>query len=215
MGFVPPSAGMGEDRALRERWRDGDRSAGEELFRRYSSEILRFFDGKVGFKAEQLTQQTFIACRDTRDSLSGEASDRIVLFTLAWSQLREHLRGELKDESVDFEVSSLNELSARVGSPSSQMARAHQSQYVHQALAHLPVLQQILLEYCHWHDFEDGALAEIFGVPSETVPDLLSRARKALRNQLTGGAVGTLPTNTSDPLTNSLQQLPSDERDLP
>ena len=59
---------MDPDIALLERWRAGDRRAGEDLFSRHFAQVLRFFEGKVGGRAEDLTQQTFLACAKPRDN---------------------------------------------------------------------------------------------------------------------------------------------------
>ena len=128
---------MQEDRALLKRWREGDGKAGEELFRRHFADVFRFFDSKVSAHAEDLSRQTFIACLKSPDGLSREPSFACFLFAIAWRELRRHLSGELNNEPVDFEVSSLNEITGRIGSPSSQLHRAQQSQFVHQALARL------------------------------------------------------------------------------
>ena len=203
---------MHEDRALLKRWREGDEKAGEELFNRHFADVFRFFDSKVSEHAEDLTQQTFIACLKSADGLSREPSFRCFLFAIAWTALQRHLSGELNNEPVDFAVSSLNEITGRIGSPSSQLHRAQQSQFVHQALSRLPAKQQILLEYCYWHNLDDAALAEIFAVDAETVPDLLMRARNALRAELTGTPQGLQTAESADALTHSLLQHEDEDR---
>jgi RNA polymerase sigma factor (sigma-70 family) len=203
---------MQEDRALLKRWREGDGKAGEELFRRHFADVFRFFDSKVSAHAEELTQQTFVACLKSPEGLSREPSFRCFLFAIAWTALQRHLSSELNNEPVDFAVSSLNDITGRIGSPSSQLHRAQQSQFVHQALARLPAKQQILLEYCYWHNLDDAALADIFGVDAETIPDLLLRARKALRAQLTGASPGLQTAESADALTNSLLQHEDEDR---
>ena len=203
---------MQEDRALLKRWREGDGKAGEELFRRHFADVFRFFDSKVSEHAEELTQQTFIACLKSAEGLSREPDFRTFLFAIAWTALQRHLSGELNNEPVDFDVSSLRDITGRIGSPSSQLHRAQQSQFVHQALARLPAKQQILLEYCYWHNLDDAALAEIFGIDAETIPDLLLRARNALRAELTGTSPGLQTAESADALTNSLLQHEDEDR---
>ena len=203
---------MQEDRALLKRWREGDGKAGEELFRRHFADVFRFFDSKVSEHAEELTQQTFIACLKSPEGLSREPNFRSFLFAIAWTALQRHLSGELNNEPVDFDVSSLKDITGRIGSPSSQLHRAQQSQFVHQALARLPAKQQILLEYCYWHNLDDAALAEIFGIDAETIPDLLLRARNALRAELTGTSPGLQTAESADALTSSLLQHEDEDR---
>src|SRR5687767_14034395 len=75
-GIYATFAAMEDDRALLQRWREGDGRAGEELFRRHFADLFRFFDSKVGARAEDLARQTFVACVKSRDDLGGEPSFR-------------------------------------------------------------------------------------------------------------------------------------------
>jgi len=205
---------MDPDIALLERWRAGDKRAGEELFGRHFAEIFRFFDGKVIGKAEDLTQQTFLECVRSRDNFRAESSFRTYLFAIAWNELRHHLRRELKNENLDFEVSSLDELTALIASPSSEVDRVRRNRRVQHALVQLPVAQQILLEYHYWHELNAAALAEIFVVPAGTIRVRLLRARNALRGALERlPAAGPEPA-AADPIATSLVELEEEDRRL-
>ena len=107
---------MDPEIALLERWRAGDKRAGEELFNRHLEHVFRFFDGKVGSRAEDLTQQTFLACVKSRDQFHAESTFRTYLFGVAWKELRHFLQRESKMEQIDFDRSSLSELSALMSS---------------------------------------------------------------------------------------------------
>ncbi|HEX2660251.1 MAG TPA: sigma-70 family RNA polymerase sigma factor, partial [Polyangia bacterium] len=160
---------METDQVLLEKWRAGDQRAGEDLFQRHFADVLRFFDNKAWDKAEDLTQQTFLACVGSRDRFRGDSSFRTYLFAIAWNQLRHHYRRELKNEHVDFEASSISELAGLLTSPSSKVDRARRERRIHEALRRLPVAQQALLEFHYWQDLDAAALADIFGVPVGTV----------------------------------------------
>jgi RNA polymerase sigma-70 factor (ECF subfamily) len=203
---------MDPDLALLERWRAGDKPAGEELFRRHFPDIFRFFDGKVSGRAEDLTQQTFLECVRSRDNFRAESTFRTYLFGIAWNELRRHLRRELRNENLDFEVSSLDQLSSRFTSPSSVADRVQQSKRVQRALAQLPVAQQILLEYHYWHELKADALGEIFSVPPGTIRVRLLRARNALRRTLEGVPASASESGEEDSLTASLAALEADDR---
>jgi RNA polymerase sigma factor (sigma-70 family) len=203
---------MPTDIELLDRWREGDKRAGEELFTRHFAEVFRFFNGKVGAKAEDLTQQTFVECTRNRHQFRGESSFRTYLFGIAWNELRQHFRREIKDGRVDFDVSSLDELVALMTSPSSQIDRAKRAELVRQALSNLPVSQQVLLEYHYWHELDAPALAEIFEATANTIRVRLLRARTALREQLARLGQGDPVVDAGDPLTGSLRELEGDPR---
>jgi RNA polymerase sigma factor (sigma-70 family) len=202
---------MDPDIALLERWRTGDKRAGEELFGRHFSQVFRFFDGKVGARAEDLTQQTFLACLKSRDRFRAESSFRTYLFGIVWNELRHYLRREAKVDHIDFDQSSLSELTAMMTSPTSGIDRQRETRRLHEALAQLPVAQQILLEYHYWHDLDAEALADLFGVPAGTIRTRLTRARQALRERIERtGAPGALE-DAGDALASSL--IASEEED--
>ena len=190
---------METDLQLLERWRQGDRAAGEQLFARHFAEIFRFFSGKARDRADDLAQQTFLACVRNRDQFRGESTFRTYLFGIAWNELRQYLRRELNGIPVDFDVSSLDELAARMTSPTSQIDRDQRAETIRQALAQLPVSQQVLLEYHYWHDLDASSLAEIFETSAGAIRVRLLRARGALKEQLSQPALGRASPHARDP----------------
>jgi len=99
-----------DDLAVLQRWRDGDQRAGEELCGRYFDEVHRFFEHKLSGEADDLTQQTFLACVRTRDQFRGQSKFRTYLFAIARNELYTRLRQTPQLKHVDLEVSSLDEL---------------------------------------------------------------------------------------------------------
>lgn len=205
---------MNGDQVLLERWRSGDQRAGEELFQRHFAEVLRFFDNKAWDKAEDLTQQTFLECVGSRDRFRGDSSFRTYLFGIAWNQLRHHYRCEQKNEHLDFEVSSINDLVGLMTSPSSKVDRARRGDQIRQALRCLPVAQQTLLECHYWQDLDASALSKIFGVPPGAIRVRLLRARNALRAELArlDGPHSGDGEAADDPLTVSLSRLQAEDQ---
>jgi RNA polymerase sigma factor (sigma-70 family) len=203
---------MDSDQVLLDRWRAGDQRAGEELFQRYFADVLRFFDNKAWHKAEDLTQQTFLECVGSRDRFRGDSSFRTYLFAIAWNQLRHHYRSELKNERIDFDVSSINELLGATTSPSNKVDRAQQDDRVRRALRCLPLAQQTLLECHYWHELDAAALSDVFGVPAGTIRVRLLRARNALRSELARlEDSGQQADDADDPLTASLSHLRAED----
>jgi RNA polymerase sigma-70 factor, ECF subfamily len=206
---------MDPDLALLERWRAGDKRAGEELFARYFAPVFRFFDGKIGARAEDLTQQTFLTCLKTQDRFRAQSSFRTYLFGIVWNELRHFLRREAKLEHIDFDQSSLSELSALITSPTSGIDRDREKRRLHQALVQLPVAQQILLEYHYWHDLDAGSLGQLFGVPPGTIRTRLTRARQALRERIADTGDAGAREDDGDPMTSSLVTSEADDKQSP
>jgi RNA polymerase sigma-70 factor (ECF subfamily) len=192
-----------DDLVVLQRWRAGDQRAGEELCGRYFDEVYRFFEHKFPAEADDLTQQTFLACVRTRDQFLGQSKFRTYLFAIARNALYTRLRQIPQFQHVDLEVSSLDEL---VSSPSSQFRKHEELAQIRAALRRLPVEQQVLLELHYWHDLDAAALAGVFSLSPGAIRVRLLRARRALRDQL-GTAVSG---GVQDPLTSSLHDAELD-----
>jgi RNA polymerase sigma-70 factor (ECF subfamily) len=185
-------------------WRAGDRQAGEQLCARHFDDVYRFFEHKLPGEADDLTQQTFLACVKARDQFRSQSTFRTYLFSIARNELFTRLRQIPKFEHVDLEVSSLNEL---VSSPSSELRKHEELEQVRAALRQLPVEQQVLLELHYWHDLDAAALAELLETSAGTIRVRLLRARRALRERLGANAV----TGAEDRLSSSLRDPDSDD----
>lgn len=193
-------ARVDEDFALLERWRAGERAAGEELFRRHFDEINRFFGHKVPEDADDLTQRTFLSIVKAPEQFRGLSRFRTYLFAIARNEFNHWLRRKPEHQHVDLEVSSLNEL---VSSPSKQLGRQEELAQLRAALGEIPVEQQQLLELRYWHDLDIDELAAMYEVPPGTVRVRLLRAREALRKRLE--KLGMRPT-ASDRLSRVLAE---------
>jgi RNA polymerase sigma-70 factor (ECF subfamily) len=170
------------DFELLDAWRDGDRDAGNELFDRHFDAVYRFFRNKVSEGAEDLVQQTFLACVQTRDRFRGDASFRTYLFTAARSKLYTHLDKRRREgENVDWGVTSCADLGI---SPSGIVARSEQQRILLAALRRLPLDLQVALELFYFEQIRGPQLAEVLDVPEGTVRSRLRRGRDILRQQL-------------------------------
>lgn len=172
---------------LLERWRAGDRLAGERLFARYFAEIYRFFEHKVSADADDLAQQTFLACVRARDQFRGQSSFRTYLFAIARNELYAHLRALPSIAPLDFEVTSIADI---VTSLRSRLDSAQQAEQLRAALRELPAEHQLLLELHYWHDLNAVQLAEVFGARPGNIRIKLLRARRALRARMAQAAPG-------------------------
>lgn len=170
------------DLELLDRWRAGDRRAGNELFQRHFDSIWRFFQNKIQGDVDELVQITFLACVRGRDQFRKECSFRTFLFTIARRELYRFLRKRHRDRNaLDFGVTSLADLNT---TPRSKLARRDEHKLLLRALRMMPVDQQVLLELHYWEDMGTADLAAIFEVKSGAMRTRLSRARKQLRETM-------------------------------
>ncbi len=173
---------MRDDFELLEAWRGGDIRAGNELFDRYFDKIYRFFRTKVADGAEDLVQQTFMACVQSRDRFRGDATFQTYLYTAARSKLYTYLKRRRRErERVDWGVTSCADLGI---SPSGVMARNEQQQLLLMGLRRLPVDMQIALELFYFEQIRGPELAALLGIPEGTVRSRIRRGRDLLRARL-------------------------------
>lgn len=184
-------APVSDDTELLERWRAGDKSAGQSLFHRHFKSVCRFFENKVKGDVDELVQATFLACVKSRDRFQNRCSFRTYLFTIARNELYQYLRRQQHhDQRLDFGVTSVADLKI---TPRTRIAHDQDRQRLLQALRQLPVEQQVLLELHYWEDMTPADLAEVFDIAQVTARTRLFRARAALREVMETLAGQPLP----------------------
>jgi RNA polymerase sigma factor (sigma-70 family) len=174
------------DDSLLTRWRAGEMGAGQELVQRHLASVYGFFATKCPDMADELVQQTFLACVKSRDAFRGDASFRTYLFSIARKQLWTALGTRQRNhERLDYAVSSIAQI---ITTPATRLARDQEHRHLLDALRHLPVEQQTLLELHYWENLDAAQLAVVFETTDVTIRQRLSRARKALRALLARSA---------------------------
>jgi RNA polymerase sigma-70 factor (ECF subfamily) len=170
------------DRELLERWRGGDREAGESLLERHFDSLYRFFQHKCQHDdAEELLQTTFLACLDAKDRFRGDASFRTFLFSIARNKLYRYLRDRQNSPELDAMTSSIAQIITTVRTA---MVRDQAQRALVEALRQLPIEQQTLLELHYWEELDTVELAGVFDAPPATIRTWLFRARAKLRELL-------------------------------
>ncbi|MEX1367024.1 MAG: sigma-70 family RNA polymerase sigma factor [Nannocystaceae bacterium] len=161
-----------------DRWRAGDRAAGNELLRRHFDSLYRFFSNKVDQGVDDLIQRTFLACIESKDRFRKQASFRTYLFTVARHELYRHFRkGKRFAESVDVGEMSVMDLGT---SPSRVAAQRQEHKLLLRALRRIPLDLQLAVELFYWEGMTTAELAEVLEVPQGTAKSRLRRAREAL-----------------------------------
>lgn len=155
--------------------------AGNSLFDRYFDSLFRFFRNKANENADDLVQQTFLACVKSREHFRGDASFRTYLFTAARSKLYDHLNKRRREEGIDYGVTSCADLGI---SPTGIIANDEQQRVLLAALRQLPVDLQVALELYYFEQIRGPELAIVLDVPEGTVRSRLRRGRDILRQRL-------------------------------
>jgi RNA polymerase sigma factor (sigma-70 family) len=177
------------DAELLERWRGGDRLAGESLFERHFDAVARFFRNKVEHGIEDLIQRTFLACVESRDKFRGDSSFRTFLFSIAHNVLGKHWRTKRRHgDRIDFGVTSVHDLAP---SPSMIVAKHDEQRVLLDALRRIPLDHQVVLELHYWEKLSAAEVAEVIGVPEGTAKTRIRRARQLLEEQIRNTVAGS------------------------
>jgi len=200
-----------DDAELLEAWRGGDKSSGNELFRRHFRSVRRFFRNKVPpDDVEDLIQRTFAGCVEGRDRFRGDASFRTFLFAVARRQLFKFLRDRAaRDRRVDpdFGVSSIHALGQ---SPSSMMAKQQEHEILLEALQRVSVEHQTMLELYYWEGMSGAEIADVLDIAPATVRTRLFRGRASLEKAFSELAAGKVTGQESFDIEAALRKVGSD-----
>jgi RNA polymerase sigma-70 factor (ECF subfamily) len=170
------------DGELLERWRGGDAASGETLFERYYDMVERFFLNKVTSGVQDLVQETFIRCVESRDRIRDEDRFRVYMFGIAYNVLSAHLRERYRgDRAVDLGEVSVCDLAP---GPGSLIARQREHRLLIEALRNIPVDDQVILELHYWEQLTTSQMADALGIPIGTARGRLQRARTRLEDTM-------------------------------
>lgn len=173
---------MATDAQLVERWRDGDAGAGEELFERYYDSVARFFYNKVGDSSADLIQKTFLACVEGLSRMREDARFRNYLFGIAHNLLRKFYRQKVRGPKVlDFEDVSVHDMAP---SPSRVLAVSQEQRLLLEALRHIPLDYQVVLELFYWEGMSAADIAAALEIPLGTAKTRLRRGRQLVEQKL-------------------------------
>ena len=173
---------MSTDLELFRGWRGGDAPSGSELYRRHFNALYRFFVNKVPDCAEDLMQNTLLACIRYGDSVQKASSFRAYLFTIARNELYHHIG--VSKPRADLGVSSLADVNP---SPTTFVGLIERERSLLGALRSLPVDAQLILELQYWEELSTAELAEVLDAPIGTAKTRLRRAKQLLAAALKRG----------------------------
>ncbi len=183
------------DFELLEAWREGDRRAGETLLARHFDMICRFFRRRLGDDVQDIIQRTFLDCIEARDRIEGH-SFKAYVFGIARNRLLLHLRAKKRGgRIVDLSVNSIADFATR---PSQHVVREQNARMLLSAMQAIPIDQQIVLELTYWEAMRGPEVAQVLGIPANTVRGRLAKARRNLREQLAVMQTSAAPRYMSD-----------------
>jgi len=166
------------DGELLERWRGGDSSSGEALFERYYDTVERFFVNKVSDAVADLVQETFTRCVESRERIRDKEQFRLYLFGIAYNVFTEHLRVRYRSgQPLDVEEASVLDVAP---GPVTLIVRQREQRLMLEALRHIPIDDQVVLELFYWENLTTEEIAEALAIPVGTARGRLQRARDKL-----------------------------------
>jgi RNA polymerase sigma-70 factor (ECF subfamily) len=166
------------DGELLEQWRAGDAVSGEALFERYYDMVERFFLNKIGSGVQDLVQETFMRCVESRERIKDNDRFRMYMFGIAYNVLSGHLRERYRgDRAIDLSEVSVCDVAP---GPSSLVANRREHRLLIEALRNIPVEDQVILELHYWEQLSTHEMAEVIGIPVGTARGRLQRARAKL-----------------------------------
>jgi RNA polymerase sigma-70 factor (ECF subfamily) len=171
------------DGALLTAWQDGDKQAGRVLFQRYYEPVARFFRNKMTGDIADLIQETFTRIVEGHGNLRDSARFRSYAFSIAYRVFHDHLRSKYRHGSdLDLEQRSVADLAP---GPSSVLARSREERLLLEALRHIPISYQVLLELRYWEELKTIEIAEILDIAHGTVRSRLHHAHQLLEQAMT------------------------------
>lgn len=179
--IMPMSSHEDADFDLLLQWRKGDRKAGERLLARHFAGIRRYFTLKFPEAHEDLVQETFSRVVENRDEFRGESTFKTYLFRIARYVGNEHIRRRYR-QGGDFSPanSSLVDITGR--RQSSLLAEREEHRLLLDALQHLSLEQQEVIDLYYWERLTAKQVGEAIEAPESTVR---SRLRQGLRHLAT------------------------------
>jgi RNA polymerase sigma-70 factor (ECF subfamily) len=173
---------VGSDGELFLRWIEGEQAAGEELSRRHYWSVHRFFELKAANVADDLTQQTFLACAEARERYQQLGSFRAFLFGIARLQLLRHLRSRhTQARWMDF---GEHDAPGSGPTPSGLVSGHEEQRLLLRAISELPIYLQMTLQLHYWEGLKSHEIGAALGIPTSTVTSRLSHARAFIRERI-------------------------------
>jgi len=194
---VPASdsrAAVGEERALIDRARRGDRAAFDELVRLYDQQVLRLVLRFVASpeNARDLYQEVFLKVYRSLDRFRFDSRFSTWLYRIVTNVCLDHLRRQKVREETqapereDGEPEFFQALPDKkpVGNPERVYQSGEIRRRIEKALARLGSRERLVFELRHFQGMRLRTIGELCGTSEETAKNSLFRATQKLRGEL-------------------------------
>jgi len=191
---VANSVSRNSETKLVEKLRSGDSAATAEFYNLYRNRLYSLALQQVDrdeTAAEDLVQEVFLAALSSLDKFRGDSQLYTWLRSIALHKINDFYRHQAREpkpreSSDDSDGLELEQTRADEPATHTVMEDEEVRQSVHQALADLPHDYQEVLVLKYLKDMPVLAISQIMGRSPKSVEGLLSRARKAMRDNLEG-----------------------------
>jgi RNA polymerase sigma-70 factor (ECF subfamily) len=189
---VTNSVSRNGENKLIEKLQSGDGAAMAEFYNLYRNRLYSVILDQVDRDeaiAEDLVQEVFLAALSSLDKFRGDSQLYTWLRSIALHKINDFYRHQARqpksrESSTDCNDLELEQTRANEPATHTVMEDEEVRQSVHQALADLPQDYQEVLVLKYLRDMPVLAISQIMGRSPKSVEGLLSRARKAMRENL-------------------------------
>lgn len=161
----------------------GSQAAFEAVFDRYRDAVWRFFHRRTtdAGVAEELAQDTFVAVLSGARRYKAKGIFRSYLFGIAYNVLLADRRKRIQHQTMSLETDP-----AAAGTDPGDMI------WIREALATLEESDREILMLREYEDLSYQEIADVRGIPLNTVRSQLFRARTALKAALEAGTLASV-----------------------
>lgn len=168
-----------DDLSLLRGWQQGDRQAGDVLFRRHFQTVYRFFRKRSPEQSGELVQRTFLACVESRAKLDPQTDFVRYLCGIARNILLMDLRGRRVDDLLSLRALGSGQMRAAPElAPSTRAAQVQEDNIVSRALGGLPPDDQLIVQLYYREEWSVAEIAEVLCVSRAATKFRLFRARQ-------------------------------------
>ena len=192
---VADSTSQSYEAKLVQKLRSGDSAAMEEFYNIYKSRLYTLVLDQVDRNqavAEDLVHETFLAALGSLDKFRGDSQLYTWLRSIAFHKINDFYRRKgrepkAQESSPDFDaMKQLEQTGNDEPAVLTVLESEEISQSVHQALEDLPQDYQEVLILKYLEEMPVLKISQVMGRSPKFVEGLLSRARKAMRDNLEG-----------------------------
>jgi RNA polymerase sigma-70 factor (ECF subfamily) len=162
----------------------GDVSAERQLYETHVDRVYRLAYRMTGDEtmAEDYTQETFIKVFNRLDTFEGRSALSTWIHSVTVSVVLSGLRKVKRLRNREAELDEFTSSAGAVAGADTELKIR-----LHQAIDALPDDMRMAVIMHDIEGYKHEEIAEIFGIPTGTAKSRLSRAHKALRDDLAGG----------------------------